>query len=167
MAEFLLEILSEEIPARMQTRAADDMKRLIKEGLESAGLSYDQLDTYAGPRRLTAVAEGLPPFQPDVRDERKGPNIEAPDKAIQGFFKANGLALAGEAEIRELPKGKFYFAVVERKGRPAAEVLRDIVENVFSSLPWPKSMRWATNESRWVRPLHNILCIFDAYNFCF
>ena len=162
MAEFLLEILSEEIPARMQTRAADDMKRLIKEGLESAGLSYDQLDTYAGPRRLTAVAEGLPAFQPDVRDERKGPNIEAPDKAIQGFLKANGLALAGEAEIRELPKGKFYFAVVERKGRPAAEVLRDIVENVFSSLPWPKSMRWATNESRWVRPLHNILCIFDG-----
>lgn len=162
MAELLLEILSEEIPARMQGRAANDLKRLIADGLKDAGLAYSRLDAYSGPRRLALVVDGLPTFQPDVTDERKGPGVAAPEKAIEGFLKANGLSSVDDAEIRELPKGKFYFAVVERKGRATSDVLTDVIEAALSALPWPKSMRWASGETRWVRPLHGILCVFDG-----
>ena len=162
MSEFLLEILSEEIPARMQSRAADGLKRLIGDGLASAGLKYSRLETFAGPRRLTVVANGLPDGQPDVTEERKGPGVDAPEKAVQGFLKANNLASPEEAEVRELPKGRFYFAVIEKKGRPTADVLKDIVEAALAALPWPKSMRWGAGEVRWVRPLHGILCLFNG-----
>ncbi|MBT5240414.1 MAG: glycine--tRNA ligase subunit beta [Rhodospirillaceae bacterium] len=162
MAELLLELLSEEIPARMQSRAAGDLKRLLADGFKAAGLSYGRLDAFAGPRRLTVVVDDLPTAQPDVTDERKGPGVGAPEKAIEGFLKANGLASVDEAEVRELPKGQFYFAVIERKGRPAADVLKDVIEAAFAALPWPKSMRWGSGDTRWVRPLHGILCLFDG-----
>ncbi len=162
MAELLLELLSEEIPARMQTRAAGDLKRLVVDGLKDAGLSYGSLNAFAGPRRLTIVIDDLPTAQPDVTDERKGPGVGAPEKAIEGFLKANGLSSVDEAEVRDLPKGQFYFAVVERKGRPTAEVLKDLIEAALATLPWPKSMRWASGDTRWVRPLHGILCLFDG-----
>ena len=162
MAEFLFEILSEEIPSRMQGRAADDLARLIREGLESSMLSYSRLDTFSSPRRLALVADGLPTTQPDVTEEYKGPRIDAPDTALQGFLRANGLASIEDAEIRELPKGKFYFATISHKGKSTADVLAEIVQNIFGSFPWPKSMRWGANESRWVRPIQNILCLFDG-----
>ena len=162
MAELLLELLSEEIPARMQGKAANDFKRLIADGLKEAGLTYSRLDAYFGPRRLSLVVDGIPTSQPDVTDERKGPGVAAPDKAIEGFLKANGLSSVDGAEIRELPKGKFYFAVVERKGRATSDVLKGVIEAALSALPWPKSMRWASGETRWVRPLHGILCVFDG-----
>lgn len=162
MAELLLELLSEEIPARMQTRAAGDLKRLVVDGLKDAGLSYGSLNAFAGPRRLTIVIDDLPTAQPDVTDERKGPGVGAPEKAIEGFLKANGLSSVDEAEVRDLPKGQFYFAVVERKGRPTAEVLKDLIEAALAALPWPKSMRWASGDTRWVRPLHGILCLYDG-----
>ena len=162
MADLLLEILSEEIPARMQSRAAEDLKRLVSDALKEVELSFDSLDTYAGPRRLTLVAGGLPSKQPDVTEERKGPGVDTPDKAIQGFLKANGLASVDDAEVRDLPKGKFYFAVIHRKGRPTADVLKDIIEEALAALPWPKSMRWGSGNTRWVRPLHSLLCLFDG-----
>ena len=162
MAELLLELLSEEIPARMQARAAGDLKRLIADGLKGSGLSHGRLDAFAGPRRLTVVVGDLPTAQPDVTDERKGPGVGAPEKAIAGFLKANGLSSVDEAEVRDLPKGQFYFAVIERKGRPAADVLKDVIETALAALPWPKSMRWASGDVRWVRPLHGILCLFDG-----
>lgn len=162
MAELLLELLSEEIPARMQSRAAGDLKRLLADALKDAGLGYGRLDAFAGPRRLTVVVDDLPTAQPDVTDERKGPGVSAPEKAIEGFLKANGLSSVDEAEVRDLPKGQFYFAVIERKGRPAADVLKDVIEAALAALPWPKSMRWASGDTRWVRPLHGILCLFDG-----
>lgn len=162
MAELLLELLSEEIPARMQGKAAGDLKRLVAEGLKTAGLTFGRLDAFSGPRRLTLVVDELPISQPDVKEERKGPGVSAPEKAIEGFLKANGLASVEEAEVRDLPKGQFYFAVTERKGRASADVLKDVIETALASLPWPKSMRWASGDTRWVRPLHSILCVFDG-----
>jgi len=162
MADLLFEILSEEIPARMQARAADDLQRLVGDGLKQAGLNPDKMTSLAGPRRLTLSVEGLPTAQPDTSEERKGPSVDAPDKAIQGFLKANGFASVDEAEMRELPKGKFYFAVIERKGRPTADVLKEVLEAAMAALPWPKSMRWASGDTRWVRPLQGILCVFDG-----
>lgn len=162
MAEFLLEILSEEIPARMQGRAAEDVSRLLGKALKDAQLDYTRLDAYAGARRLTVVIDGLPLAQPDVREERKGPSVDAPDKAVQGFLKANGFASVDDAEVRDLPKGKFYFAVIERDGRPSVDVLKEVVETLLQTMPWPKSMRWGTSEARWVRPLHSLLCLFDG-----
>ena len=117
MAELLLELLSEEIPARMQTRAADNLARLICEGLEATGLKPSSVGVLAGPRRIAVVVGGLPVSQPDTLDERKGPQIGAPNSAIQGFLKGAGLKKVEAAEVRELPKGKFYFAVTKRKGR--------------------------------------------------
>ena len=162
MADLLLEILAEEIPARMQSRAAADLMRLVGEALKEAGLSYESLDVLSGPRRLTLSANGLPTAQADVTEERKGPSVDAPDKAIQGFLKANGFSSVDDADVRELPKGKFYFAVIERKGRPSADVLKEIIEDALAALPWPKSMRWGSGETRWVRPLHSLLCLFDG-----
>ncbi|MEQ8507453.1 MAG: glycine--tRNA ligase subunit beta [Rhodospirillaceae bacterium] len=161
-SELLLELLSEEIPARMQVRAADDLKRLLSDGLKQSGLTFSRLDTFSGPRRLTVACDGLPDAQPDVTEERKGPGIDAPERAIEGFLKANGLTSVEEAEKRELPKGTFYFAVIERKGRPTADVLKDVIEAALAALPWPKSMRWGAGDTRWVRPLHSMLCVFGG-----
>ena len=163
MAELLLELLSEEIPARMQARAAEDLRRLVTEKLKEAGLAYTEARAFATPRRLALVADGLPEKQPDVTAEKKGPKVGAPEQALQGFMKANGLASIDEAEVRETDKGEFYFAVKHIQGRPAAEVLPGIVEPAIGALAWPKSMKWLPgSDLRWVRPLHNLLCVFDG-----
>jgi glycyl-tRNA synthetase beta chain len=162
MAELLLEIFSEEIPARMQARGAEDLARLVGDSLKAQGLEAASLKSFGGPRRLTLVAEGLPKSQPDTTEERKGPQVGAPEQALAGFMKGAGLTSIDQAEIRDLPKGKFYFSVVTKKGRATEIVVKETVEAALAQLPWPKSMRWATNPTRWVRPLHAIICVLDG-----
>lgn len=162
MAELLIELLSEEIPARMQVRAAEDLERLVVAGLGGANLTFARVQTFVTPRRLALVADGLPLRQPDVREERRGPRVGAPAAAIEGFLKANGLTSLDQAEVRELDRGAFYFAVHTRAGRPAAEALPPLLLAAITQLPWPKSMRWADGTVRWVRPLHNLLALFDG-----
>jgi glycyl-tRNA synthetase beta chain len=162
MADLLLEVFSEEIPARMQAGAAEALARLVGDALTAQGLPPATLTAAGGLRRLTLCATGLPSAQPDIAEERKGPKTDAAPPAIQGFLKAAGLTDIAQAEVRELDKGKFYFAVIKKKGRPAPAVLKEIIEAALAALPWPKSMRWANNPTRWVRPLHSILCLFDG-----
>jgi len=161
MAELLLELFSEEIPARMQARAAEDLSKLVTDGLKSADLGFDKVETLVTPRRLTLIVDGLPEKQPDLREERRGPRADAPEKAINGFLAGNGVTL-DQCEKRETPKGVFLFAIVEQKGRAASEVIKDIIEDAMNKLPWPKSMRWADQKIRWVRQLDRILCLFDG-----
>jgi glycyl-tRNA synthetase beta chain len=162
MAELLLELLSEEIPARMQARAADDLKRLVTDALKGAGLEIAGVECHATPRRLVLIVDGLPTKQPDVAEEKKGPRVGAPDQAIQGFLKGAGLASLDQCEKRTIGKAEFWFAVAQKKGRVTAEVLAEILPDAIGRLPWPKSMRWGTETVRWVRPLHSILCLFDG-----
>lgn len=161
MAELLLELFSEEIPARMQARASEDLTKLVTDGLKAADLGFDAVEAYVTPRRLTLIVNGLPDKQPDLREERRGPRADAPEKAINGFLTGNGVTLE-QCEKRETPKGVFLFAIVEQKGRAASEVIKDIVEDAMNKLPWPKSMRWADQKIRWVRQLDRILCLFDG-----
>ncbi|MDP6709560.1 MAG: glycine--tRNA ligase subunit beta [Alphaproteobacteria bacterium] len=161
MAELLLELLSEEIPARMQPAAAAELHRRLAKALKDAGLEFEAAEAYATPRRLALVVAGLPPAQPDLREERRGPRIDAPEKAIQGFLKGNGLTRE-QCEERETEKGSFLFAVIERRGQPTGQVLAKLLPEVLADLPWPKSMRWGNGVARWVRPLHSILCLFDG-----
>ncbi len=160
MSELLLELFSEEIPARMQARAAEDLKRLITGAMAEAGLAFEHADSYATPRRLTLVVAGLPKRQSDTREERKGPRVGAPEKALQGFLRGAGLTSLEECEIREDKRGRFYVAIKEQKGRSAKDVLAEIIPAVIGKFPWPKSMRWGSGNLRWVRPLHSILCVF-------
>ena len=160
MSELLLEILSEEIPARMQARAADDLKRLMTEGLKAAGLEFSSADAYVTPRRLALVIDGLPDKQPDVSEEKRGPNVNAPEQAINGF--KGSLPEGAVIEERETPKGVFLFAQVDTKGAATADVLIAIVSKAMASLAWPKSMRWAAYAERWVRPVHSLICLFDG-----
>ena len=139
MPELLLEILSEEIPARMQARAADDLKRLVTDGLKAAGLEFSSADAYVTPRRLALVIDGLPDKQPDVSEEKRGPNVNAPEQAINGF--KGSLPEGAVIEERETPKGVFLFAQVDTKGAATADVLIAIVSKAMASLAWPKSMR--------------------------
>jgi glycyl-tRNA synthetase beta chain len=162
MPELLLEILSEEIPARMQARAAEDLRRLVVEGLDKAGLENAGAQSYVTPRRLVLVVDGIPAKQPDLREERRGPRNDAPDKAIQGFLGSIGLDSIDQCEARETPKGTFLFAVIERKGLASADVLPGLVTEAIAKMPWPKSMRWADMGFRWVRPLHSVLALFDG-----
>ncbi|AMW35689.1 glycine--tRNA ligase subunit beta [Haematospirillum jordaniae] len=157
----LLELLSEEIPARMQAAAAEALERLVCDGLQKAGFSAPETRTYVTPRRLTLVIDGLPEATPDVSEERRGPRVDAPEKAIQGFLAANGVTL-DQCEKRETPKGTFLFSVVCSRGRPMSSVLKEAIEGALASFPWPKSMRWGTGPQRWVRPLHSILCLFGS-----
>lgn len=161
MAQLLLELFSEEIPARMQRRAADDLKKLIGEALAEASLSTETIAAYTTPRRLTVVIDNLPDAQPDISEEKRGPRTDAPDKAVQGFLKANGVTLE-ECEKREAGKGEFWFAVIERKGRPTPDVLAEILPVAIRKLPWQKSMRWGEGSFRWVRPLQRVLCVLDG-----
>ena len=161
MPELLLELLSEEIPARMQRRAADDLKRLVTDGLTAAGLSFEEARAFVTPRRLALVVDGLPEKQPDVSEQRRGPRVDAPEKAIEGFLKSAGLTL-DQCEKHKTEKGEFYFAVIERKGQETATLLPDLFNDVFEALAWPKSMRWGSKAPRWVRPLNKILCVFDG-----
>ncbi len=159
MAELLFEILSEEIPARMQARAAEDLQRLTGDALKAAGLGVSKIESFATPRRLVLVVDGIPEAQPDVKEERKGPAVGAPDKAIDGFLGSVGLTLE-QCEKRDVKGKDFWFAVIEKKGRATAEVLAEILPDVMAKLPWPKSMRWGAGDTRWVRPIHSILALF-------
>jgi glycyl-tRNA synthetase beta chain len=162
MAELLLELFSEEIPARMQPRAREDLARLLAGKLSEAGLEYKEIKTFATPRRLTAVVEGLPARSPDVREERKGPRIDAPEATIKGFLKSAGLNSVDQAQKRDDKKGAYYVALIEKRGRPTAEVVAEIVPDIVRNFPWPKSMRWGSGKLRWVRPLHSILSLFEG-----
>jgi glycyl-tRNA synthetase beta chain len=162
MAELLLELFSEEIPARMQARAREDLARLLGNALGEAGLEFNEIKTFATPRRLTTVVEGLPARSPDMREERKGPRVDAPDAAIKGFLKSTGLASADQAERRDDKKGAYYVALLERPGRATAEVITEIMPELVESFPWPKSMRWGCGRLRWVRPLQSIICLLDG-----
>jgi glycyl-tRNA synthetase beta chain len=166
MPDLLLELFSEEIPARMQGKAADDLKRLVTDKLVAEGLVYEGAKAFATPRRLALTVHGIPARQPDLKDERKGPKVGAPDAAVQGFLKATGLASLDEAKIQRDPKkGDFYVALIEKPGRPAIEVLAEILPVIVRTFPWPKSMRWGERSAKpgalqWVRPLHSIIATF-------
>jgi len=162
MAELLLELLSEEIPARMQARAAADLKRLLEDGLKKAGLAWRKSDAFVTPRRLTVVVDGLPATQPDVSDERKGPQVGAPEQAVSGFLRSLGGVTLDDCEQREIKGKTFYIARIEKKGGPTTDVLGGVLSAAVNALPWPKSMRWGSGQKRWVRPLHNILALFDG-----
>ncbi len=162
MPELLLELLCEEVPARMQDRARADLERLVTDGLKAAGLDRSGVWTFSTPRRLGLSVEGLPEQQPDVRQERKGPRVGSPDKAIEGFLRSVGFDSLDRCEVREVKGAEFWFAVIERKGAPTAQALGEIVTTAIRSMGWPKSMRWGDSAFQWVRPLHNILCIFDG-----
>jgi glycyl-tRNA synthetase beta chain len=164
MSDLLLELFSEEIPARMQAQAAKDLERLVVGALSDRGLLFEGVKAFAGPRRLTIAIAGLPAKQPDVKEEKKGPRITAPQKAIDGFLRSAGVKLE-DCEQRDDGKGAFYVAVIDLKGRATADVIAEFLPEVLGKLPWPKSMRWpqATNAPvRWVRPLHSILCTLDG-----
>jgi glycyl-tRNA synthetase beta chain len=160
MPDLLLELFSEEIPARMQARAAEDLKKLVTDRLVAAGLPYEGAKAFATPRRLALAVHGIPVRQPDVKEERKGPRVGAPAGAIAGFVKSAGLASIDQAKIETDKKGDFYVAVIEKPGRPAIEVVAEIVPEVVRSFPWPKSMRWGAGDLAWVRPLHSIVATF-------
>lgn len=161
MAEFLLELFSEEIPARMQARAAEDLKSLVTDALKAAGLAFGRAEAFVTPRRLTLVVDGLPAVRPDVAEERKGPKVDAPQQAIDGFLKATGLTL-DQCEQRDTPKGKIWFASLTIPGGPTADLLPEVIRKAILGLPWPKSMRAAEQVVRWVRPLHHVLALFDG-----
>ncbi|WP_271946404.1 glycine--tRNA ligase subunit beta [Ruegeria faecimaris] len=160
MPDLLIELFSEEIPARMQTRAGEDLKKRITDGLVEAGLTYAGAASLTTPRRLTLAVEGLLAESPSIREERKGPKVGAPDKAIEGFLRGAGLT-RDQLEERETPKGAVYFAMIEKPGRPAADIVADVLEATIRNFPWPKSMRWGSGPMRWVRPLHSILCLLS------
>jgi glycyl-tRNA synthetase beta chain len=163
MPELLLELHSEEIPARMQVRAAADLQRLVVEGLEAAGLGTGEALSFATPRRLALCVKDVPAMSPAVTEERKGPRVGAPEKAIEGFMRGAGLASIEEAEIVADPKkGEFYVARIEKPGRPAPEIIAETVLAACQKFPWPKSMRWGSGDFTWVRPLQNVLCLFDG-----
>ena len=164
MSDLLLELFSEEIPARMQAQAAKDLERLMVGALADRGLLFEGIKAFAGPRRLTLAVAGLPAKQPDVKDEKKGPRVNAPAKAIDGFLRSAGVKLE-DCEQRDDGKGPFYVAVIDLKGRATADVIAEFLPEVLGKLPWPKSMRWpqtSNNPVRWVRPLHSILCTLDG-----
>jgi glycyl-tRNA synthetase beta chain len=162
MAELLLELFSEEIPARMQARAHEDLARLLGGALREAGLEFKAIRTFATPRRLVAVVDGLPSRSPDMREERKGPRVDAPEAAIKGFLKSAGLTSVDQAEKRDDKKGAYYMATIEKPGRATEEVVATIVPEIVRNFPWPKSMRWGEGRLRWVRPLHSVLCLFNS-----
>lgn len=156
MPQLLLELFSEEIPARMQAQAAKDLERMAREHLAAAGFLPEALKTFAGPRRLTLVAEGLPLAQADRKEELKGPRVGAPPQAMEGFLRKAGLT-----QDQLVERDGVYMAFIEKKGRPTAEIIAEMVETIVRGFPWPKSMIWGTKKLRWVRPLKRILCVLD------
>jgi glycyl-tRNA synthetase beta chain len=163
MAELLLELFSEELPARMQGRAAEDLKRLVTDGLKAQGLEAGEAKAFATPRRLTLVVGDVPAKSPDLSEERKGPRVNAPEQAIAGFVKSAGLKSIKDAEIvKDDKKGDFYVVKIEKPGRAAKEIIAELVPAVAARFPWPKSMRWGAGRTTWVRPLHSIVCLLDG-----
>ncbi|TVR82736.1 MAG: glycine--tRNA ligase subunit beta [Rhodospirillales bacterium] len=161
MAELLLELISEEIPARMQAQAADDLERLVTEALLAEHLTFTRAQAFVTPRRLALVIDGLPLRQPDVQEERRGPRADAPDRAVEGFLRSVGLS-RDQVSVRETAKGSFYFADIRRPGQPTAAVAARILPGIVRAFPWPKSMRWGHGRLRWVRPLHALLLLLDG-----
>jgi glycyl-tRNA synthetase beta chain len=160
MPDLLLEFLSEEIPARMQARAAEDLRKMVTDRLVAAGLSYEGAKAFVTPRRLTLSVHGVPARQPDIKEEKKGPRVGAPGNAIAGFLKSAGLKSIDEAKVQPDKKGDFYLAVIEKTGRPALDVLAETIPEIVRAFPWPKSMRWGSGRLTWVRPLHSIIATF-------
>ncbi|MDE2330372.1 MAG: glycine--tRNA ligase subunit beta, partial [Bradyrhizobium sp.] len=166
MPDLLLELFSEEIPARMQAKAADDLRRMVTDRLVAEGLVYEGAKAFATPRRLALTVHGIPARQSDLKEERRGPRVGGPDAAIQGFLKATGLASIEEAKIQRDPKkGDFYVALIEKPGRSTLDVLADMLPVIVRTFPWPKSMRWGERSARpgalqWVRPLHSLVATF-------
>jgi glycyl-tRNA synthetase beta chain len=165
MPDLLLEFLSEEIPARMQTRAAEDLRKLVTDRLVADGLTYEGARAFATPRRLALSIHGLPARQPDVKEEKKGPRVGAPENAVAGFLKAAGLTSISQAKVQPDKKGDFYIAVLDRPGRDAIDVIKDVLHATIATFPWPKSMRWGAQSAKpgslsWVRPLHSIVATF-------
>ncbi len=160
MPDLLLEFRSEEIPARMQARAAEDLKKLVTDRLVAAGLVYEGAKAFATPRRLALSVHGIPARQPDLKDERKGPKVGAPEQAIAGFLRAAGLASIDQAKVQADKKGDFYVAVIEKAGKSAIDVIGEMLPEIVRSFPWPKSMRWGGGRLNWVRPLHSIVATF-------
>lgn len=161
MPDLLIELFSEEIPARMQARAREDLKKLVTDGLVAAGLTYGAAATFSTPRRLTLAIEGLTAESAPVREERKGPATTAPEAAIEGFLRSTGLR-RDQLEVRDDKKGQVFFAVVTRPGRAAPAIIAEVLEATIRNFPWPKSMRWGAGSLRWVRPLHSILCLLTS-----
>ena len=161
MPDLLIELFSEEIPARMQGKAASDLQKLVTDGLVEAGLTYKSAAAFSTPRRLTLSVEDLLAESKPVREERKGPKVGAPDQAIDGFLRGAGVT-RDNLEIRDDKKGQVYFAVIKKPGRMAADIIAEILEKSIRNFPWPKSMRWGTGTLKWVRPLHSVLCILTG-----
>jgi glycyl-tRNA synthetase beta chain len=160
MPDLLLEFLSEEIPARMQARAAEDLRKLVTDRLVAAGLVYEGAKAFATPRRLALSVHGIPARQPDIKEEKKGPRVGAPENAIAGFLKAAGLKSIKDAKVQPDKKGDFYVAVIEKQGRATIDVIAEMIPDVVRTFPWPKSMRWGSGRLNWVRPLHSIIATF-------
>ncbi len=157
MPQLLLELFSEEIPARMQAQAARDLERMARERLAEAGFLPEGVKSFAGPRRLTLAVDGLAPAQSDRQEERKGPKANAPEQAIEGFLRSTGLT-----RDQLIERDGVLFAVTHKKGRPTPEIVAEMVDQIVRSFPWPKSMTWGSGKLRWVRPLQRILCVFDG-----
>ena len=160
MADLLIELFSEEIPARMQARAADDLKKAMTDGMVEAGLTYASAAAFATPRRLCLTVEGLLDASPRTVEERKGPRADAPEKAIEGFLRGAGLT-RDDLEERDTPKGAILYVKITKEGRPTADIIAEVLEQTIRNFPWPKSMRWGSGSLKWVRPLHSILCILS------
>jgi glycyl-tRNA synthetase beta chain len=160
MPDLLLELFSEEIPVRMQRQAAESLRKSVTDALVNGGLVYEGAKAFVTPRRLALSIHGLPARQPDLKEEKKGPRVGAPDGAIQGFLKAAGLKSISEAKVQNDKKGDFYIAITEKKGRATSEVIAELIPSIMRSFPWPKSMRWGSGNLIWVRPLHSIICTF-------
>lgn len=161
MPDLLIELFSEEIPARMQKRAAEDLKKLVTNGLVEAGLTYASAGAFATPRRLTLSIEDLLAQSPTTVEERKGPRVDAPEKALAGFLRGAGVAEEDLGTVEE-KKGTFYVAKITKEGRAAAPIIAEVLEKAIRNFPWPKSMRWGTGSLKWVRPLHSIICVLSA-----
>ncbi|WP_313352578.1 glycine--tRNA ligase subunit beta [Paracoccus sp. (in: a-proteobacteria)] len=160
MPDLLIELFSEEIPARMQTRAREDLKKLVTDGLVEAGLTYKSAGAFSTPRRLVLTIEDLTAQSPTTREERKGPRVDAPEAALEGFLRSTGLT-RDQLEARDDKKGQVWFATVVKPGRAAAEIAAGVLEATIRNFPWPKSMRWGSGSLRWVRPLHSIICLLS------
>jgi len=161
MAELLLELFSEEIPAGAQVKAIEDFKRIFSAKFEAAGIKYQNIVCYTTPRRVVVVVDGLPIASEASAEERRGPRVDAPAQAVDGFLKSTGMNL-DNLEKRQTPKGEFYFAVIRQEARAISTVLIDVIQDVISGYTWPKSMRWGSCNIRWIRPLHSILCLFNG-----
>ena len=158
MPDLLIELLSEEIPARMQRKASSDLEQLFTEGISELGLTYESSASFSTPRRLTLVLENVSSKSLSRVEEKRGPRKDAPEKAIQGFLKNTGLELS-QLEVRQEKKGEFYFASIRTEGRKAADIISAVLDKTVRNFPWPKSMRWGEGSLKWVRPLHSIICI--------